>query len=74
MSGLTTAQLKSFDRDGYLVVEDVLSAADLESIRTEYQEIIDRETDALDREDDDVPHEQSRGARARDVRYSDDHR
>lgn len=42
--GLTEQQLADFDRDGYLVVEDVLSETDLHSIESEYAEIVDRAT------------------------------
>ncbi len=43
MAGLTAQQLTEFDRDGYLVVEDVLDERDLEAIRSAYREIMDRE-------------------------------
>ncbi len=45
--GLTHEQLAAFDRDGYLVVEDVLSEEDLADIRSEYDGIMKRATDEL---------------------------
>ncbi|NND02156.1 MAG: phytanoyl-CoA dioxygenase family protein [Acidimicrobiia bacterium] len=44
MAGLTAQQLADFDRDGYLVVEDVLDESGLEAIRAEYAEIMERES------------------------------
>ena len=35
MAGLTTEQLDRFREDGYLVVEDVLSAGDLAGVEAE---------------------------------------
>lgn len=43
MAGLTAQQLADFERDGYLVVEGVLTEPELEAIRAEYEEILDRE-------------------------------
>lgn len=40
MSGLTAQQLAAFDRDGYLVVEDVLTDIELDDIRTDYEHIL----------------------------------
>ena len=42
MAGLTVEQLDRFHEDGFLVVEDVLTEADLEGIEAEYREIVDR--------------------------------
>ena len=42
MAGLTVEQLDRFHEDGYLVVEDVLTEADLAAVEIEYREIIDR--------------------------------
>ena len=42
MAGLTAEQLDRFHEDGVLVVEDVLTEADLEGIEAEYREIVDR--------------------------------
>ena len=39
-SGLSAEQLSRFDTDGYLVVEDVLSSANLGAIEEEYTEIM----------------------------------
>ncbi len=44
MAGLTADQLARFHEDGYLVVEDVLSAEDLAGIEDEYRKILDRAT------------------------------
>lgn len=44
MSGLNASQLADFERDGFLVVEDVLSPADLADIEAEYAEIMERAT------------------------------
>ena len=44
MAGLTVEQLDRFREDGYLIVEDVLTAEDLAAIEAEYREIIDRVT------------------------------
>ena len=43
MAGLTVQQLADFDRDGYLVVDGVLDEGDLQAIRAEYHEIMERE-------------------------------
>ena len=43
MTGLTTAQLEEFDRQGYLVVDDVLTPDDLAAIEAEYAAIMERE-------------------------------
>lgn len=43
MAGLTAQQLADFDRDGYLVVDDVLDEFHLEAIRHEYHKILERE-------------------------------
>lgn len=43
MAGLTAEQIADFERDGYLVVEGVLDEGDLEAIRDEYAEIMERE-------------------------------
>ena len=42
MAGLTSEQLDRFHEDGYLVVEDVLTEADLAAVEIEYREIVDR--------------------------------
>ena len=42
MSGLTSQQLEQFGEDGFLVVEDVLSAEDLRAIEAEYEQILDK--------------------------------
>lgn len=42
MPSLTEEQLDRFARDGYLVVENVLSDADLADVKAEYQGILDR--------------------------------
>ena len=42
MAGLTVEQLERFRQDGYLIVEDVLSKADLAAIEDEYREIVGR--------------------------------
>ena len=42
MAGLTADQLDRFREDGYLIVEDVLTEADLEAIEAEYRGIMDR--------------------------------
>lgn len=42
MTGLTAAQLADFDRDGYLVVEGVLTAAELAELEAEYAAVLDR--------------------------------
>ncbi len=47
MTGLTAEQLRRFDEDGYLIVEDVLSEEDLARIEAEYREILDRAADGL---------------------------
>ena len=47
MAGLTAEQLDQFHQDGYLVVEDVLTEADLGAVEAEYLAIIDRVTAAL---------------------------
>ncbi len=47
MNGLTNEQLDRFDRDGYLVVEDVLPAGDLAALEAEYSAILDRVLPAL---------------------------
>ena len=47
MAGLTAEQLDQFHQDGYLVVEDVLTEADLGAVEAEYLAIIDRVTGAL---------------------------
>ena len=47
LTGLTGDQLAGFREDGYLVVEDVLSAEDLAAIEDEYREILDRVTSGL---------------------------
>ena len=47
MAGLTAEQLDRFHQDGYLVVEDVLTEADLGAVEAEYLAIIDRVTAAL---------------------------
>lgn len=47
MAGLTTDQIDSFERDGYLVVDDVLTEADLDDIQGEYEEILEREAAKL---------------------------
>ncbi len=44
MAGLSPEQLDSFRRDGYLVVEDVLSEEDLAAIKADYRDILDRAT------------------------------
>ena len=46
-AGLSAEQLERFDRDGYLIVEDVLSSDDLSAIEAEYAEIVDRATSDL---------------------------
>jgi len=45
--GLNTAQLESFEQDGYLVVDDVLSSGDLTAIEGEYAQILGRVTSDL---------------------------
>lgn len=47
MRRLTQRQLEDFDRDGYLVVENVLTEAELADVRAEYDEILERETARL---------------------------
>ncbi|MFN8635608.1 MAG: phytanoyl-CoA dioxygenase family protein [Chloroflexota bacterium] len=48
MPGLSAAQLAQFDRDGYLVVEDVLDpVADIQPLFAEYTAILDRLVDDL---------------------------
>lgn len=47
MTGLTAEQLERFERDGYLVIEDVLPADLLDQIRREYAGIVERETARL---------------------------
>ncbi|MYC85903.1 MAG: phytanoyl-CoA dioxygenase family protein [Acidimicrobiia bacterium] len=47
LTGLTGDQLARFQENGYLVVEDVLSAEDLAAIEDEYREILDRVTAGL---------------------------
>lgn len=42
MGGLTQDQLEEFDRQGYLVVEDVLAPSDLADIEAEYAAIMER--------------------------------
>ncbi|MEP5154883.1 phytanoyl-CoA dioxygenase family protein [Planktotalea sp.] len=39
---LSNAQITQFERDGYLVVPDILPAGVLESVRSEYSELLDR--------------------------------
>ena len=46
-SGLSAQQLEAFERDGFLVVEGVLSSEDLSGIEIEYAEIIERTASAL---------------------------
>lgn len=43
MAGLTAEQLADFDRDGYLVVDEVLTESDLDAVSAEYAEIMERE-------------------------------
>ncbi len=45
--GLSTAQIEQFHRDGYLVVEDALSEAELAPVIDEYAAYIDRRAQAL---------------------------
>lgn len=45
--GLAERQIADFDRDGYLVVEGVLSESDLCAIEAEYADIVDRVTAGL---------------------------
>lgn len=47
MARLTAQQLEQFERDGYLVVENVLSDAHLTEVEVEYQQILDRVVPAL---------------------------
>ena len=47
MAGLSVEQIERFDKDGYLVVDDVLAAEDLAAIEDEYSEILDRVTTDL---------------------------
>ena len=47
MVGLSGEQLASFREDGYLVVEDVLSAEDLAGVEAEYRDIVGRVTTEL---------------------------
>ncbi len=47
MAGLTAEQLDRFHQDGYLVVENVLTEADLGAVEAEYRAIIDRVTAGL---------------------------
>lgn len=42
MTGLSAEQLASFEKDGYLIVENVLSEEDLAGLESEYREIVDR--------------------------------
>lgn len=41
MTGLIPEQLESFDRDGYLIIENVLDQATLNALREEYAQRLD---------------------------------
>jgi len=47
VNGVTDSQLDDFERDGYLVVDDVLTESDLADIRAEYEAIMKRASDQL---------------------------
>ena len=47
MPHLTPGQLRFFEENGYLIIDDVLSEADLAAIRAEYNAILDREVPRL---------------------------
>lgn len=44
---LTEEQLTHFNEQGYLIIEDVISDADIDAVRQEYEQILDREAPRL---------------------------
>ncbi len=47
MAALDARQLASFEQDGYLIVENVLSEEELTGLEVEYREVLDQAVDAL---------------------------